>query len=49
MLVTLMKTTGHGAAGTRQRNDEQAREQVHAASDMNSAVQQYPKSQDDPS
>ena len=44
MLVTLMKITGHGAAETRQRNDEQAREQVHAARDVNSAVQQYPKS-----
>ena len=49
MLVTLMKITGHGAARARQRNDDQAREQVHGASDMNSAVQQYPKSQDDPS
>ena len=39
MLVTLMKIIGHDAAATRQRNDEQARELVHASSGMNSAVQ----------
>ena len=43
MIVTLMKINGHGAAETRQRNDEQAIEQDHASSEMNSAVQQYPK------
>ena len=37
-----MRIINHGAAQTRLRNDEQAREPNHASSDMNSAVQQCP-------